>query len=221
MPERLPDMIKTDRIVIALDQSYNETGYAIGKGSKILSAGSFPYHTDKSSIAKLNTLKMAKYDVTRAIDKCTGNGYNNVDVYYESVRLEGRSTFNFLKLAGAMEMAIKQAVYDCQTKNSDKFNINLFSIATISWKSAIVGNIKAANNDLKLDPSKFPTMQKVVELGYEKYLFKPVSKRTNNGIVKVEDGQKYTYNDNIADAICICLYGLLPPEQQKRKDMLE
>lgn len=213
-------MIKTDRIVIALDQSYTETGWAVGRSNKILNAGSFKYQEGKSTLIKLETLKKLYNALRMLIATCATKGYREIDIYLEQVRLEGRSTFDYLKQAGAMEMLIKHCVHTQQKTYSSKFKINLFSVATISWKSNIVGNTKGQINKYKFDPKKYPTMLKCVELGYEKYLIKPVSKQTRNGIIKVENGQKYSYNDNIADAICICMYGQLPIKQQKRNDLL-
>lgn len=208
-------------VVLGLDQSYEETGFAFGVDGKIVNAGSFKYHCNRNPITKINARKRLYNDVSRCIDKAYDNGYNSIDIYIEKVRNEGRTTFDFLKMAGAMESTIQHAVYDQFLVLSSRIKIRLYAVSTISWKSKIVGSVKKQNNDLKLDPSKYQTMMKCVELGYENYLFKPVDTKTRNGIIKIEQGQKYTYNDNIADAICICLYGFLPLEIQKREDLLQ
>lgn len=59
------------------------------------------------------------------------------------------------------------------------------------------------------------------EKGYLLYIIEEYSGRSEKGIIPVKiDGEKVRckINDDVADAICIGMYGILPEKQQKLKE---
>lgn len=85
------------------------------------------------------------------------------------------------------------------------YNIPVYSVDTRTWKAAVVGTCRPADNDYGIDANKWPTIQWVIKQGYEDKILKPVSGRKTKGVI-IRNGGKYTYDDNIADAIAIGHY---------------
>ena len=125
----------------------------------------------------------------------------DVIVIIERIRLQSQGFINidYIKSIGALNALIVDTAFT--------FDYPIYSVDTRAWKSSVVGNSKGKTNKYGIDPKKWPTILWCVSKGYKKYIINyDVGKRKSKGIIE-KNGERYTYNDNIADSICISLYG--------------
>lgn len=189
------------KIIIGIDQSYKNTGISIAFDNQIKQISNLKLSDYKNNSERRKALKQ-KLDV--AFNKFSQLAYNNnydIIIIIERIRLtsDGFLNIDYIKSIGALNALIVDVAY--------KYHIDVYSVDTRAWKSAIVGTSKPKENQFGIDPKKWPTLCYLIKEGYENNLLRPVSNRKNKGIVKIIEGQKYTYDDDAADSACIALYG--------------
>lgn len=203
-----------DRCVIGIDQSYNRTGIvAIYKHEKEWER---PERIKFISIdfakCKTNTekRKLISSDIEWVVSSALEKGYS-VSVVCERIRLfsKGKISLDYIEKTGALIAAIADTL--------DRYGIQLYSVDTKTWKSSIVGTSKPKENKYGIDPNKYPTIKFVQGCGHLKDILIPYTGRGKKGIIRATDGCQYEINDDLADAYCIALYGLLSEERQKLK----
>lgn len=207
-----------NKIVIGIDQSYTDTGIAIAYNNCIMSVTDIKTHT-KTKISKLLEIRERLEIIfdfishkSYQLDSC------ETVCILERTRMvsskPGRGQFldyKYIEKAGALNAMIQCVAYD--------HGIDTYSADTRSWKSKIVGTTKPAPKKIErygIPCEKWNTIDFCIKSGYEKYLKQGVSNRVKKCFEK--DGGRYTYNDNIADAICIALYGFLPDAKLKKEE---
>jgi len=192
--------------IIAIDQSYTRTGLSICVSGRVRSVGSVPMAKYKTKSQKRLELSRT---LNRAIDSCLKHFITDqVVVIVERVRtftgkraapfhtpdvetaLEGFRP-NVIKAHAAL---IASIVDTCYLRN-----IRVYSVETRTWKYAVLGTSKPIFDAIEgvNNPQKFGSVRKAIDLGFGEKM--KVVKRGRGGT-------GFTYNDDMADAICMSLY---------------
>ena len=192
--------------IIAIDQSYTRTGLSICVSGRVRSVGSVPMSKYKTKSQKRLELRRT---LNRAIDAClkhyspeeivvvvervrtfTGKRAAPFHVPDVEVALEGFRP-NVIKAHAAL---ISSIVDTCYVRN-----IKVFSVETRTWKSAVLGTSKPIFDPIEgvNNPQKFGSVRKAIDLGFEEKL---------RGVKRGKHGTGISYNDDMADAICMSLY---------------
>jgi Holliday junction resolvasome RuvABC endonuclease subunit len=181
-----------NKIVIGIDQSYADTGISIWADKRLKLAKSIKFKKCKNNSDKRlelsNTLEKAL--------KANLNKSKELIVIVERIRLrsDGFVNIDYIKGIGALNGVI---VDIC-----NKYGISVYSIDTRAWKSRIVGTTKAKTNNYGFDPKKWPTILYCIKMGYTDYIKESVGPKKKKAVIE-KDGERYTYNDNTSDSICI------------------
>lgn len=104
---------------------------------------------------------------------------------------------------------------------AQQYGYKCYSVDTRAWKTQIVGSIEAIENNEGIPPEKYPTIFHLREEGYQAYIQVPVlNSRERKGVFE-EDGTRYKWSNDRADAICIAQYYYVDPAKRKLEDMLK
>lgn len=187
------------KIVIGIDQSYTNTGVCIAGDGKVLLARNVDLSQCKSKTEKRRCVALA---ISKAI-AASFLQTNNVIVISERIRVfNGQAlSLSYVSTTGALVGAIADVCHDASVKH--------YSADTRAWKAAIVGTTKgAATGPEGMNLNKVPTLKYVLKRPDVKrhWIVKPIGKRCKNYDV-IEKGVECKYDDDVADAICIALYG--------------
>lgn len=189
------------KIIIGIDQSYNNTGISIAADGKLKVVSSIPLTGYQNNIEKRSIIRNKLICI---LDKMSSKG-NQITIICERIRTfsGGFLSTDYIKSTGALIATIVDVAYE--------YNIRVYSVDTRSWKSAIVGTSKPDEDG----NNKGPTIKFVRKLGFEDSILVPI-KRAKKGSFE-KNGQHYMWNDDAADSACIALYGFLPKQEQKLK----
>lgn len=185
-----------NKIVIGIDQSYADTGVSICVDGQLKNLSHINFPSNATNSLKRQIIN-SRLDAL--IDRMKQKTKELV-IIIERIRLksDGFINIDYIKSIGALNATI----VDVATKHE----IEVYSVDTRAWKSQIVGTSKPLPNKYGFDPKKWPTIQYIIKQGFEEYIKIPVSKQKKKAVIE-QDGERYTYNDNIADSACIALYG--------------
>ena len=201
------------KVVIGIDQSYKRTGITIMEAGKIKKTISIDYmgcsnNTQKRQLLKIKLSEIVGYYTDRLED---------ITVITERIRLrsQGFLSESYIKSTGALVATIVDTF--------EQFNIPVYSVDTRAWKSAIVGTSKPKENKYGIDPHKWPTILYLKQKGLLKHIVEPYKGKSTKGVIKVNMGLtegivNCRINDDVADSICIAMYGFLPKSKQKLKE---
>lgn len=191
------------KIVIGVDQSYQDTGISICCDGELKRVSHVKLSVYKNNTERRKVLSETLLDVLK---KCIRKS-ENVVLICERIRLksQGFLNINYIKSIGALNATIVDAAYE--------FDVPVFSVDTRSWKSQIVGTSKPEKGKNTVSPEKWPTIKHVMNLGFTESITEPAGKRIK-GVITI-DGEKFYVNDNAADSACIALYGFLHKSKQK------
>lgn len=193
----------TNKIVIGIDQSYKDSGITISFNGKVKSSSDCFTENLKCNSDKRELLKQTLETKFNKVNKLKQKYNADVIVVIERIRLRSQGFINidYIKSIGALNALIVDL--------SRKYNFPVYSVDTRAWKSTIVGTSKGKTNPYGFDEKKYPTILWCIKNGYEPYIKSPVSNQKRKGVIET-NGERFTYNDNIADSICISLYGFVP-----------
>jgi hypothetical protein len=199
------------KMVIGIDQSYDETGIGISVNGKCVAAKTINMNkkwfriNDKIVNNQSVKRRLLKIELRKIFKKYKPD--YNIVVIFERIRtFSGKGSHinpNYIKVTGALVGVIVDACFE-------DF-IECYSVDTRSWKSRVVGTSKSAMvwNEKKgkeVEDKKLPTLN---------WVNKQIGKKINPNILKKyanKDG--IIDNDNLADGICISLYGFLLEKDQ-------
>lgn len=202
------EKVMYNKIVIGIDQSYADTGVSICADGvlKNLSHIDFPSNSSNSLKRQIITSKLD------ALIERLKSKTKHLVVIIERIRLksDGFINIDYIKSIGALNATI----VDVATKHG----IEVYSVDTRAWKSQVVGTSKPLTNKYGFDPKKWPTIKYIIKQGYEGYIKFPVSKQKKKAVIE-RGGERFSYNDNIADSACIALYGFRGNPEQLKKEM--
>ena len=189
--------MKKDKVVIGIDQSYQDTGITVTINGKVKAV------TDcYTANCKTNTEKryMLGNKLKQVIEFVIHKGYNpinpNIEIIcvIERIRLrsQGFLNINYIKGIGALNALIVDKML--------QYHIETYSVDTRAWKSTIIGTSKGMENNLGIDPKKYPTILWCKKQGYEKHILEPATDKKQKGVIE-KNGKRFIYNDNKADSI--------------------
>lgn len=192
-------MQKYSKIIIGIDESYKRTGISIVADGKIKSINSIDFQKIKTNSEKR---KILRQKLNELIIKLKSRA-KEIIIIVERIRLHsaGFISEDYIKSIGALIAVIVDTAYN--------YNVPVYSVDTRAWKSKIVGTTKAEENNLYVDPKKYPTIKYLIDLGYADKLKAYLPENTKIKNYLEDDKGKYLYNDDAADSACIALYGTL------------
>ena len=186
------------KLVIGIDQSYSDTGVAIMVDGELVEAFSIDFTECNSKSAK----RRAVASTVESVIEDWYDKYTKTNIVVERIRLHSSNNKfdeRFIQSSGALIATVVDV--------ASAYDIKVYSVDTRAWKSKVVGTSSPQNNEYGINPKKYPTIKKIIELGYENLISYEPTARQTKGVVTKDDGTRVKYNDNIADAICIALYG--------------
>lgn len=204
------------QIVIGIDQSYKCTGMAtvwqqdygdeFGEDWAYWNVGKY-YLMDKKnngSQTKIEARMMLKEKLEGCISDAVsmkGIQPEDVCVIFERVRLfsNGYIHQSYIEDMSMMVGMITQTCFE--------LGVDCYSVDTRAWKSKVVRTTKSKDNDCFVNPKKYPTVEYIISIGEEDFIREYLPEKTRKKKFLVDNGRKFIYNDNVADAICIAQYG--------------
>ena len=202
------------KIVIGIDESYTRTGIAVLKHMREpLIMESIDFKGCKNNTAKRRELKRVLSSILESLLK--DYKPEEIKCIIERIRTfsGGHMSTQYLITTGSLVAIIIDTF--------SAYGIPVYSVATNSWKTQIVGSNSPKENKYGINPNKYPTIEKLRMLGLLKYFVEPYKGRGTKGVVNVRiNGVKTRckINDDIADAYCIACYGFIHPGMQKLKE---
>lgn len=197
-----------NKIVFGIDQSLTNTGVTVNvnNGEELfvhnIYTEKLPTNSHKRTVIRKQLDKIVKSTIAMY---CGDAEYVCI---IERIRLKSQGFINidYIKSIGALNSIIVDVMTDC--------GIEVFSVDTRSWKSAIVGTSKPKNNHYGLNPEKFPTILWNIKHGRKSMIINYDVGRKKKGVIE-KNGKRYTYDDDRSDSIAISFYGFLPKGKQK------
>jgi len=195
------------KIVIGIDQSYNNSGISIAVDNELKSVTSLWLNKAQDNTEKRNMLIRKLTDVFNKMSLKRDSEGCKLICIVERIRLssQGFVNINYIKSIGALNA--------CIVDTAKKYGIEVYSVDTRSWKSQVVGSSKPMVNKYGIDKEKWPTILWLIKKGFEDKILVQVTKQKKKGVI-VKDGIRYTYNDDAADSAGIALYGFVSKDKQ-------
>lgn len=201
------------KVIIGIDQSYKRTGITIMEDNEIKKTISIDYMGCDSNWQKRRYLKEK---LCKIIGHYTDR-LEDITVITERIRLRSQGFLSeaYMKSTGALVATIIDVF--------EPFNIPVYSVDTRAWKAAIIGTSKPKENKYGVDPHKWPTILYLKQKGLLKHIAYQYKGKSTKGVIKVNMGLtegivNCRINDDVADSICIAMYGFLPKSKQKLKE---
>ncbi len=187
---------KYKKVVIGIDQSYNNTGISIAADGKL---------------KKVKSLRLDKYETNsdrrRALAETLGGLLSSVAqkaeklvCIIERIRLTSQGFLNidYIKSIGALNSVI---VDKCR-----EYGVEVYSVDTRCWKAQVIGTSKGMPNHYGVPEEKWPTIKWLINQGWEDSILIPVEGRKSKGTF-FRKGKKYMYNNDAADSAGIAMFG--------------
>lgn len=189
-----------NKIVIGIDQSYSDTGISVSYNGELKSSTHCYTENLKTNTQKRQQLRTTLNSVFEKVNTKQRQTGAEIIVIIERIRLRSQGFLNidYIKSIGALNALIVDL--------SCAYDFPVFSVDTRAWKTAVVGTSKGLSNPFGIDEKKYPTIIWCCKHGYKNNIINYDVGKRKKGVIE-KDGKRYTYNDNIADSICISLYG--------------
>ena len=191
-----------NKIVIGIDQSYQNTGITVAINGIVKMSRDIELHSLKDNSTRRLVLRRELNEIINKLNYEIAPYCNaSITVLIERIRLQSQGFVNidYIKSIGALNALIVDVAHS--------YKLQCFSVDTRAWKSTIIGTSKTQSNPYGIDPHKWPTILWCIKHGYKKYIKYPIENNKKKKGVIEKNGERYSYNDNIADSIGICLYG--------------
>lgn len=198
--------MKYKQVYIGIDQSYKNTGITVIGDGRILDIKSVQLERYKTNSIKRGVLTK-KLESLFAVVRYKAE---NVTVICERTRIHGGGC-SFVNVDVIKGMgALTAVIVDMAAQNG----YDVYSVDTRCWKSQVIGTTKPMQNEYGVDPLKYPTVEWVINKGFEhKILMEITNPRKNKGTF-IRDGKKYKYNDDAADSAAIAYFGLVGDKEK-------
>lgn len=187
---------KYKKVVIGIDQSYNNTGISIaadGKLKKVRSLHLEKYETNSDRRRALaETLDGLLSSVAQKAEKLV--------CIIERIRLRSQGFLNidYIKSIGALNSVIVDKCHE--------YGVEVYSVDTRCWKSQVIGTSKGMPNKFGVPEEKWPTVRWVIRQGWEDSILIPIEGRKKKGTF-IRSGQRFMYNNDAADSAGIAMFG--------------
>lgn len=187
---------KYNRVVIGIDQSYNNTGISIAADGKLVKVKSIWLDKHKTNSEKRRALANTLSGLLKAV--CPKG--KEVICIIERIRLQSKGFLNidYIKSIGALNSIIVDVC--------NEYNIQVYSVDTRCWKAQVIGTSKPLPNNYGVPEEKWPTIKWLIKQGWESNILIPIEGRKTKGTF-IRDGQKYMYNNDAADSAGIAMFG--------------
>ena len=194
---------KYKKVVIGIDQSYNNTGISIAADGKLVKVRSIQLDSYKSNSEKRRALTEVLDGLLRAV--CPKA--KDVICIIERIRLRSQGFLNidYIKSIGALNSII---VDKC-----NEYYVPVYSVDTRCWKAQVIGTSKPMPNKYGVPDEKWPTVRWLIKQGWESSILIKVEGRKTKGTF-VREGQKYMYNNDAADSAGIAMFGFLGDKEK-------
>ena len=196
---------KYKKVVIGIDQSYNNTGISIAADGKL---------------KKVKSLHLDKYETNsdrrRALAEMLGGLLSSVAqkaeelvCIIERIRLTSQGFLNidYIKSIGALNSVI---VDKCR-----EYGVEVYSVDTRCWKAQVIGTSKGMSNKYGVPEEKWPTIRWLIRQGWEDSILIPIEGRKLKGTF-MRSGQRFMYNNDAADSAGIAMFGFKGEEDKLR-----
>ncbi|MEE1302460.1 MAG: hypothetical protein UHD64_06720 [Bacteroidales bacterium] len=194
---------KYKKVVIGIDQSYNNTGISIAADGKLVKVRSIQLDSYKTNSDKRRALANTLNGLLKAVYPKA----KEIVCIIERIRLRSQGFLNidYIKSIGALNSII---VDMCS-----EFNIPVYSVDTRCWKAQVIGTSKPMPNKYGVPEEKWPTVRWLIKQGWEDSILIPIEGRKTKGTF-TRDGQKYMYNNDAADSAGIAMFGFLGDQEK-------
>lgn len=189
---------KYKKVVIGIDQSYNNTGISIAADGKLVKVKSLQLDSYKSNSDKRGALAKTLDGLLSSVVLKA----KEVVCIIERIRLRSQGFLNidYIKSIGALNSII---VDKC-----NQYNVQVYSVDTRCWKAQVIGTSKSMPNKFGVPEEKWPTVRWLIKQGWEEAILIEVNGRKTKGTFVI-DGQKYMYNNDAADSAGIAMFGFV------------
>lgn len=154
--------------------------------------------------------------VQKVVSKCFSKGVDNVLVLLERIRLFSKDFISqpYIMSMGAMNAAVADKVVLSFPNELSEGRLEIMSVETRAWKSAVVGTIKKQENNFGVPPEKWPTVNYILTKYPElrdsiMHQSKRQKKSKKNFSFLSDDAQSVVYmeyDDDACDSACISLF---------------
>lgn len=198
-------MYKYKKVVIGIDQSYNNTGISIAADGKLKKVRSLDLSKHNTNSDKRRALAETLDGLLRSVAQKSGH----VVCIIERIRLRSQGFLNidYIKSIGALNSII---VDKCR-----EYGVEVFSVDTRCWKSQVIGTSKPQANKRGVPEEKWPTVKWLIKQGWEDSILIQVQGKKSKGTF-TRDGQKYMYNNDAADSAGIAMFGFVGEQDKLR-----
>ncbi len=201
------EYIKYHKVVIGIDQSYNNTGISIAADGKLLKVKSLHLDKYKSNSEKRRALANTLSGLLKAV--CPKA--NDVICIIERIRLRSQGFLNidYIKSIGALNSIIVDKCHE--------YCVPVYSVDTRCWKAQVVGTSKPLPNNFGVPEEKWPTVKWLINQGWENNILMPIEGRKTKGTF-IRNGQKYMYNNDAADSAGIAMFGFIGDKDKLQEE---
>lgn len=198
---------KYDKVIIGIDQSYNNTGISIAADGKLIKVRSLFLDKYKSNSERRRALA----NTLNGLLKVVCPKAKEVICIIERIRLQSQGFLNmdYIKSIGALNSIIVDVC--------DEYNVPVYSVDTRCWKARVVGTSKPMSNKYGVPEEKWPTVKWLIKQGWEDNILIPIEGKKTKGTF-VRNGQKYMYNNDAADSAGIAMFGFKGDQSKLQKE---
>ena len=198
---------KYKKVIIGIDQSYNNTGVSIAADGKLMKVRSIQLDKYKTNSDKRRALANTLNGLLSSV--CSKG--KEVICIIERIRLQSQGFLNmdYIKSIGALNSIIVDACYS--------YGVPVFSVDTRCWKAQVVGTSKPAPNKFGVPEEKWPTVRWLINKGWAESILIPVEGKKTKGTFMM-NGQKYMYNNDAADSAGIAMFGFIGDKDKLKEE---
>lgn len=194
---------KYNKVVIGIDQSYNNTGISIAADGKLVKVRSIHLESYKSNSDKRRALT----NVLDGLLNVVCPKAKDVICIIERIRLRSHGFLNidYIKSIGALNSII--------VDRCNEYCVPVYSVDTRCWKAQVIGTSKPMQNKYGVPEEKWPTVKWLLKQGWESSILIKVEGRKTKGTF-IRNGQKYMYNNDAADSAGIAMFGFVGDKEK-------
>lgn len=194
---------KYKKVVIGIDQSYNNTGISIVADGKIKKVKSLQLDSCKTNSERRRALSKVLDGLLRSVAPKA----KELVCIIERIRLRSQGFLNidYIKSIGALNSVIVDKCSD--------YGVKVYSVDTRCWKAQVIGTSKPMSNKFGVPEEKWPTVEWLISQGWEDSILIPVEGRKTKGTF-IRDGQKFMYNNDAADSAGIAMFGFTGDQEK-------
>ena len=198
---------KYQKVIIGIDQSYNNTGISIAADGKLIKVRSLRLDGYKMNSDKRRALANTLDGLLKSV--CPKA--REVTCIIERIRLRSQGFLNidYIKSIGALNSIIVDKCHE--------YCVTVYSVDTRCWKAQVIGTSKAQSNKYGVPEEKWPTIKWLIKQGWEDSILIPIEGRKVKGTF-IRNGQKYMYNNDAADSAGIAMFGFIGDKDKLQEE---